>query len=79
GFTIHKSRFFLGDFINQVITFLSIAAAVFLFVVKPVNVLMARYAKQPDPEAPKKDCPDCLTSIPAAARRCFACTAPQAA
>lgn len=79
GFTIHHSRFFLGDFINQVITFLSIAAAVFLFVVKPVNMLMARYAKQPDPEAPTKDCPDCLTKIPAAARRCFACTATQPA
>src|SRR5919198_4839039 len=40
-FTIHKSRFLYGDFINALITFVSIAAAVFFFVVKPVNALMA--------------------------------------
>ncbi len=41
-FTIHKSRFFYGDFINAVISFLAIAAAVFFFVVKPVNFLLER-------------------------------------
>ena len=41
-FTIHKSQFAYGDFINTAITFVSIAAAVFLFVVKPVNYLLER-------------------------------------
>jgi large conductance mechanosensitive channel len=41
-FTIHKSHFFYGDFINVVIAFLSIAFAVFFFVVKPVNFLLER-------------------------------------
>jgi len=44
-FTIHKSHFFYGDFINNVITFVSIAAAVFFFVVKPINYLAERRAK----------------------------------
>lgn len=78
-FTIHRSRFLYGDFINAMISFLSIAAAVFFFVVKPINALLARFSNQPDPEAPTKDCPECLTAIPAAARRCFACTATQPA
>ncbi len=77
-FRIHHSAFLYGDFINAVITFLSVAAAVFFFVVKPVNAIMSRFRKEPDPEAPTKDCPECLTSIPLAARRCFACTAQQA-
>ena len=41
-FTIHKSKFFYGDFLNAVISFLSIAAAVFFFVVKPVNFVLER-------------------------------------
>ncbi len=41
-FTIHKSHFFYGDFINAIISFLSIAAAVFFFVVKPINYLLER-------------------------------------
>jgi large conductance mechanosensitive channel len=45
-FTIHKSHFFYGAFINAVIAFVSIAAAVFFFVVKPVNYLMAARARR---------------------------------
>jgi large conductance mechanosensitive channel len=41
-FTINGSKFFYGDFLNAVITFLSIAAAVFFFVVKPINFLLER-------------------------------------
>ena len=50
-FTIHKSHFFYGDFINAVITFVSIALAVFVFVVKPVNYLIERRKRggEPDP------------------------------
>jgi large conductance mechanosensitive channel len=41
-FTVNGSTFHYGDFINVLIAFVSIAAAVFFFVVKPVNVLMER-------------------------------------
>src|SRR5437867_10428994 len=67
-FTIHKSRFLYGDFINAVITFLLIAAAVFFLVVKPMNVLLARYRKEPAPDPSIRKCPECLSDIPAEAR-----------
>src|SRR6266496_360976 len=47
SFTIHGSRFLYGDFINAVVAFVSIAAAVFFFVVKPITVLTARLQKEP--------------------------------
>jgi large conductance mechanosensitive channel len=78
-FRIHKSTFRYGDFINVVISFLSIAAAVFFFVVKPLNVLMARRKTETEVDSPTKDCPECLSSIPAGASRCAFCTAAQPA
>jgi large conductance mechanosensitive channel len=72
SFTINSSHFLYGDFINNLITFVSIAAAVFFFVVKPVQVLMDRRAKE-DPSV--KQCPECTSDIPIAARRCPLCTA----
>jgi large conductance mechanosensitive channel len=75
-FVIHKSRFFYGDFLNYVIAFVSIAAAVFFFVVKPVNYLLERRQKgQADPESSDRPCPECLSTIPKAATRCAFCTA----
>jgi large conductance mechanosensitive channel len=74
SFTINKSRFLYGDFINAIITFVSVVAALFFFVVKPVNALMARYRKEPPPDASIKKCPECLSDIPADARRCAFCT-----
>jgi large conductance mechanosensitive channel len=74
-FTIHKSRFLYGDFINALITFVSIAAAVFFFVVKPVNMLMARRKTEPPVDETVRQCPECLSEIPTAARRCAFCTA----
>jgi large conductance mechanosensitive channel len=72
SFTINGSHFAYGDFINNLITFISIAAAVFFFVVTPVNRLMARRAKE-NPE--EKECPECTSAIPIGARRCPQCTA----
>jgi len=76
SFTINGSHFLYGDFINALITFLSIAAAVFFFVVAPINALMKRRAQE-DPDT--KECPECTTAIPARARRCPQCTAQLAA
>ena len=73
-FTIHKSKFLYGDLINAVITFLSIAAAIFFLVVKPINYLTERMKKAPDPESADRACPECLSLIPKEARRCSFCT-----
>lgn len=53
-FTIHHAQFLYGAFITAAITFVSIAAAVFFFIVKPVDALTARFAK-PVPEAAPSD------------------------
>ena len=68
-------RFLLGAFLNSVISFLSIAFAVFFIVVKPINALMS-LRKSDTPNAPiTRDCPYCLSSIPCMATRCAFCTA----
>ena len=74
-FTIHKSHFLYGAFFNALITFVSVAAVLFFFVVKPVNALMKRYKPEPAVEETTRECPECLSSIPKAARRCAFCTA----
>jgi large conductance mechanosensitive channel len=76
SFTINGSHFYYGDFINVLIAFVTIAAAVFFFVVVPVNSLLARRAQE-DPD--EKECPECTTAIPVRARRCPNCTAQLAA
>ena len=72
-FTIHKSHFFYGSFINALIAFVAIALAVFFFVVKPTNVIMER--RKRNEEAVSRACPECLSEIPIAAKRCSFCTA----
>jgi large conductance mechanosensitive channel len=74
-FRIRHSTFAYGDFLNEVISFLGIAAAVFFFVVRPVNALMARRKTEPEVDSTVRECPECLSSIPSAARRCAFCTA----
>jgi large conductance mechanosensitive channel len=75
SFTINKSHFLYGAFINALITFVVIAAVIFFFVVKPVNALMARRKTEPPVEEATRQCPECLSEIPIAARRCAFCTA----
>lgn len=76
-FTIHNSKFLLGDFINAAISFLLVAAAVYYFVVTPVNLLVARMHRSAAPADPTtKKCPECLSEIPIDARRCAHCTEP---
>jgi len=73
-FTINGSRFLYGDFLNALIAFISVAAAVFFFVVRPVNALMARRKTEPPVDETTRQCPECLSEIPIAARRCAFCT-----
>jgi large conductance mechanosensitive channel len=77
AFTIHNSKFLLGDFINAAISFLLVAAAVYYFVVTPVNLLVARMHRSAVPADPTtKKCPECLSEIPIEAYRCAHCTQP---
>lgn len=71
SFTINGSHFNYGDFLNNVLTFVTIAAAVFFIVVAPINALMSRRAKE-DPDT--KECPECASAIPVKAKRCPLCT-----
>lgn len=73
-FTINSSTFLYGDFINKLISFVMIAFVVFFFVIKPVNVLIARMNREPPPDPTTKKCPECLSVIPVDARRCAHCT-----
>src|SRR5438105_2961633 len=73
------ARFLIGDFINAVIAFVLIAFAVFFFVVRPVNALVARSKREPAPEPETKKCRECLSVIPAGATRCAYCASPQPA
>lgn len=68
-----------GLFLNALITFLLVAAAIFFFVVRPMNRLAAARKTEPDVSSPTKDCRECLSSIPEAARRCAFCSSPQTA
>lgn len=76
-FTVNGSKFLYGHFLNAVIAFLLIAAAVFYFVVLPVQALIARSRKEPPADPTTKKCPECLSEIPAEARRCAYCTSEQ--
>lgn len=73
-FTVNKSKFMYGDFINAIVSFLLIAAVIFFFVVQPLNKFQQRAARNKKPEDPtEKKCPECLSTIPKAATRCAFC------
>lgn len=78
-FRINGSVFRYGDFLNVAISFITIAAAVFFFVIKPVNVLTSHFSHRETPEPTTRRCPFCLMDIPVKARRCAFCTTELAA
>ena len=73
SFTINSSHFLYGDFINFLIAFVSTATAMFFFVVKPYEAYEGARKKGASPDV--KDCPECTSEIPIAAKRCPQCTA----
>lgn len=78
-FEVNASKFLIGDFINALISFILIAAAVYFFVILPMNTLLARMRRgEAPPDPTSKECPECLSSIPIAAKRCAFCTSPVA-
>jgi large conductance mechanosensitive channel len=74
AFTIRGSKFMYGDFLNTFISFILVSAAVFFFVVKPMNLLIARSHREPPADPTTKKCPECLAEIPLTAKRCMHCT-----
>jgi len=75
AFEVNGSKFPIGDFVNAIVSFLLIAAAVYFFIVAPVNALVARLKRgEAPPDPTTKACPECLSNIPIAARRCAFCT-----
>ncbi len=69
----------IGNFLNAVVAFLMVAFAVYFFIVVPANALMARVKKPETLAAPTtKPCPECLSDIPLAAKRCAHCAQPVA-
>ena len=76
-FTVNGSQFLIGDFINALLSFVLVAAAIYFFVVTPMNMMVERRRRGQAPADPTtKKCPECLSEVPVAARRCAFCTQP---
>lgn len=76
-FTVNGSKFLIGDFLNAIVAFALVAAAVYFFVVSPMNMLAARRRRgEVPPDPTTKKCPECLSEVPIAARRCAFCAQP---
>jgi large conductance mechanosensitive channel len=74
SFSMNGSKFLVGDFINELVSFILVAAAVYFAVVLPMNKLLLRLQS---PSAPTtKQCPECLSEVPTMAKRCAHCTSP---
>jgi large conductance mechanosensitive channel len=73
-FTVNNSKFLYGDFINVLIAFLVIATVIYFFVLSPYARFKARFEPAPVPEPVMKQCPRCISNIPASATRCPFCT-----
>lgn len=72
-FTVHRSKFAYGDFLNAAIAFLVVATVVYFLVLAPVTRLIT--FSQRHKEVTERECPECLSEVPVAAKRCRYCTA----
>ena len=79
-YTINGTKFPVGDFLNAVVAFLLVAAAISYVIIVPMNAMNARMAKPVAPATPTtKTCPECVSEVPLAAKRCAHCTSALAA
>ena len=74
AFTVNNSKILYGDFLNAVVAFVIVAAAVYYLVVLPINALVARSHHEPPADPTTQKCPQCLSEIPIGAKRCAHCT-----
>jgi large conductance mechanosensitive channel len=78
SFTLNNAQFNYGTFLNDLISFLLIAAVIFFLIIRPLNALFARLSRgeEVDPEPATQHCPECISEIPIAATRCAFCAVP---
>jgi len=74
SFVVNGSKFMYGNFLNAFIGFILVAAAVYFFVVTPINTLIAKTRKEKPIDPTTKKCSECLSEIPIEAKRCAHCT-----
>ena len=75
-FEVNGSKILVGDFLNAVISFVIVAAAVYYMVVLPINAMVSRARKEPPADPTTKKCGECLSEIPLDAKRCAHCAQP---
>jgi large conductance mechanosensitive channel len=74
---VNRSKLMVGNFMNALFAFLMVGLAVYFFVVVPVNAFVARMRRgEVPPDPTTKKCPECLSEVAIAARRCAFCTSP---
>jgi len=74
---VNGSKLLIGDFLNALFAFLTVGLAVYFMVVLPVNALLARMRRgEATPDPTTKKCPECVSEVAIAARRCAFCTSP---
>jgi large conductance mechanosensitive channel len=74
-FTVNGSKFLVGEFLNALVSFLLIAAAIYFVVIMPMNAIAERRRRgEPPPDPTTKSCPECLSVVPIGAKRCAFCT-----
>ena len=74
-FTVNGSKFMIGEFINSLLSFLTVAAVIYFAVVVPMNKIMKKMEAGKSEDPTEKTCPECLSLIPIKAKRCKYCTA----
>ncbi len=73
-FTINGSKFMYGEFINALLSFILVAAAIYFFIIIPINALIARSKRGAPIDPTTKKCPECMSEIPIEAKKCMYCT-----
>jgi large conductance mechanosensitive channel len=74
---LNGSKILYGNFLNALISFVLIAAAVYFFIIAPLNAWEARRKRgEAPPDPTTKQCHECLSEIPIAAKRCAHCGIP---